>query len=215
MAVKLFAQGDEAVCACVCVCVYSAQLQCVTKSLMILCTRVCVWLCVSRWISTDLHALVRHGVIPILQTLRVKRGSREAFHHYAVIYRLFSFSSLLCFILLVKRNLWEKREIFTSTFFFNEFSVEFWKRRRQRCKSGVNHIGVKSLYDMFSGASIFRTAKKDFFKNHVTLLKLKPHRLFLKLFYSWGTWDKKIWPIPSNTHQCKMLRSTFAACLVA
>lgn len=68
---------------------------------------------------------------------------------------------------------------------------------------------------MFSGASIFRTAKKDFFKNHVTLLKLKPHRLFLKLFYSWGTWDKKIWPIPSNTHQCKMLRSTFAACLVA
>lgn len=33
--------------------------------------------------------------------------------------------------------------------------------------------------------------KKTFFKNHVTLLKLKPHRLFLKLFYSWGTWDKK------------------------
>lgn len=108
-------------CVPVCVCVYSAQLQCVTKSLMILCTRVCVWLCVSRWISTDLHALVRHGVIPILQTLRVKRGSREAFHHYAVIYRLFSLSSLLCFILLVKRNLWEKREIlhpfFSSTNF--------------------------------------------------------------------------------------------------
>lgn len=100
----------------------------------------------------------------------------------------------------------EKERNFTSIFFFNEFSVEFWKRRRQCCKSGVNHIGVKSLYDMFSGASIFRTAKKDFFKNHVTLLKLKPHRLFLKLFYSWGTWDKKKYgrfrPIHINVKCC-------------
>ena len=101
------------VCACVSVCIYSVQSQCVTKALVMLRTCVCVWLCVSGRISTDLHApaVVRRPALPVLPTLRGKKESRAMFHLNSVTYRLFSFFVLSpALILLAKQNLWEERE---------------------------------------------------------------------------------------------------------
>ena len=124
MAVKLFAQGDE----CVCMCVYSAQLQCVTKALVMLHTCVCVWLCVSGCISTDLPApaTVRRVVFPIPQTPTVKGESREMFHLNSVIYRLFSFSSFSSFDPISKAKPVGKEWYFSHFFFFPPMAYILW-----------------------------------------------------------------------------------------